>query len=76
MRKLALSSDIYTHNINVHCKTRNFDVGDYVMVRISPKHYPKTVGPFPTLESHGSNAYLLDLPGDMTISQSGKSNTI
>ena len=54
-----------------------FNVSEYVMVRIRPERIPKTfskklyaraMGPYSIIHKRGSNAYLLDLPNDMDIS--------
>ena len=58
-------------------RSEEFNVGDYVMVRICPEIIPKTflkklfarfTGPYSIIRKMGSNAYLLDLPNDMDIS--------
>ena len=70
MREYKLAAD-------VHRRSKEFNVGDYVMVRIRPKRIPKTfskklyvraMGPYSIIRKMGSNAYLLDLPNDMDIS--------
>ena len=62
---------------NVHRRSKEFNVGDHVMVRIRPERIPKTfskklyaraMGPYSIIRKMGSNAYLLDLPNDMDIS--------
>ena len=61
----------------MHRRSKEFNVGDYVMVRILPERIPKTclkklyarvMGPYSIIRKMGSNAYLLDLPNDMDIS--------
>ena len=58
-------------------RSEEFNVGDYVMIRIRPEIIPKTflkklyarvMGPYSIIRKMGSNAYLLDLPNDMDIS--------
>ncbi|GFY91156.1 hypothetical protein Acr_07g0013520 [Actinidia rufa] len=54
-----------------------FQVGDYVMVRIRPERYPsgtarklcaRSAGPFKVLKRIGPNAYVIDLPPESGIS--------
>ena len=61
----------------MHRRSKEFNVSDYVMVRIRPERIPKTfskklyarvMGPYSIIRKMGSNAYLLDLPNDMDIS--------
>ena len=62
---------------DVHRRSKEFNVGDHVMVRIRPeritktfskKLYARAMGPYFIIRKMGSNAYLLDLPNDMDIS--------
>ena len=62
----------------MHRRSKEFNVGEYVMVRIRPERIPKTfltklyaraMDPYSIIRKLGSNAYLLDLPNDMDISQ-------
>ena len=61
----------------MHRRSKEFNVGDHVMVRIRLERIPKTfskklyaraMGPYSIIRKMGSNAYLLDLPNDMDIS--------
>ena len=61
----------------MHRRSKEFNVGEYVMVRIHPERIPKTflkklyarvMGPYSIIHKLGSNAHLLDLPNDMDIS--------
>lgn len=54
----------------IHITGIEFKEGDYVMIPICPKHYPKnyikklhfwSLGPFPILRRLGCNACLFDL---------------
>ena len=76
-RKISLSNEEYKLIVDVHHRSKEFNVGEYVMVRIRPKRIPKTfskklyarvMGPYSIIHKLGSNAYLLDLPNDMNIS--------
>ena len=76
-RKISLSNEEYKLVVDVHRRSKEFNVGEYVMVRIrleripkmfSKKLYARTIGPFSIIRKLGSNAYLLDLPNDMDIS--------
>ena len=75
-RKFSLSNEEYKLAADVHRRSKEFNVGDYVMVRIRPERIPKTfskklyaraMGPYSIIRKMGSNAYLLDLPNDMDI---------
>ena len=76
-RKISLSNEEYKLAADVHHRSKEFNVGDHVMVRIRPERIPKTfskklyaraMGPYSIIRKMGSNAYLLDLPNDMDIS--------
>ena len=76
-RKFSLSNEEYKLATDVHRISKEFNVGDYVMVCIRLERIPKTcskklyaraMGPYSIIRKMGSNAYLLDLPNDMDIS--------
>ena len=76
-RKISLSNEEYKMAADVHRRSKEFNVGDYVMVcirleripkMISKKLYARAMGPYSIIRKMGSNAYLLDLPNDMDIS--------
>ena len=61
----------------MHYRSKEFNVSEYVMVRIRPERIPKkfskklyarAMSPYSIIRKLGSNAYLLDLPNDMDIS--------
>ena len=61
----------------MHHKSKEFNVSDYVMVRILPKRnpitfskkiYARAMGLYSIIRKLGSKVYLLDLPNDMDIS--------
>ena len=63
--------------VDVHRRSKEFNVGKYVMVRIRPERIPKTFSKklyaramtrYSIICKLGSNAYLLDLPNDIDIS--------
>ena len=69
-------NDIYKFVSDAYCRHREFKEGDYVMVRIFPERCPKnnvqklhvrTIGTNPILRRLGSNAYLIELPSNMSI---------
>ena len=41
-RKISLSNEEYNLAADVHRRSKEFNVGDYVMVRIRPERIPKT----------------------------------
>ena len=76
-QKISLSNENYKLVVDVHRRYEEFNIGEYVMVRIHPKRIPKTfskklytrvMGPYYIIRKLRSNAYLLDLPNDMDIS--------
>ena len=61
----------------MHHRYKEFNIGEYVMVRIRPKRIPKrfskklyarSMGLYFIIRKLGSNAYFLDFPNDMDIS--------
>ena len=61
----------------MHHRSKEFNVGEYVVVCIcheripkmfSKKRYARAMGSYSIIRKLGSNAYLLDLPNDMDIS--------
>ncbi|PON56934.1 hypothetical protein PanWU01x14_178000, partial [Parasponia andersonii] len=76
-RKIILSNDTYKLAANAHYRSREFNKGNYVMVRIYLECYSKmavkklharTLGPYLVLCRLRSNAYLIDLPSNISIS--------
>ena len=76
---ISLSNKEYKLVADVQRRSKEFNVGEYAMVRIRPKRIPKTfskkfyarsTGPYSIIHKLGSNAYLLDLPNDIDISPS------
>ena len=60
----------------MHRRSKEFNVGEYVVVHIrferipttfSKKLYERAMGPYSIIRKLGSNAYLLDFPNDMDI---------
>ena len=75
-QKIAQSNENYKLAANVHRRKLKFNKGDYVMVRIHPERFPKhpfkklfarAYGPYRILKHPCPNAYLIDLPFDLTI---------
>ncbi|KAF7142018.1 hypothetical protein RHSIM_Rhsim06G0128700 [Rhododendron simsii] len=76
-RKIALSNENYKLAADVSRRNQEFNEGDYVMVRIRLERYPKhffkklharAIGPHRIIRKLGPNAYLIELPSNMSIS--------
>uniref|UniRef100_A0A2N9H1I9 Reverse transcriptase n=1 Tax=Fagus sylvatica TaxID=28930 RepID=A0A2N9H1I9_FAGSY len=75
--KIQASNSQYKIHADIHQRHMEFQVGDYVMIRIRPERFPsrsvkklqvRSARPFKILKRVGPNAYLLDLPPDYGIS--------
>ena len=75
-RNISLSNE-YKLAADMHRRSKEFNVGDYVMVCIRPERIPKmfskklyarAMGPYSIIRKMGFNAYLLDLSNDIDIS--------
>ena len=58
-RKISLSNAEYKLVVDVHHRSKEFNVGEYVMVRIRPKRIPKTFSKKKLYKSHGPLFYHL-----------------
>ena len=67
----------YKTQASLHQRHLDFNVGDYVMIRIRLGWYPsgtvkklqaRSVDPFKVLKKLGPNAYVIDIPSDYGIS--------
>ena len=76
-RNISLSNEEYKLAADMHRRSKEFNVGDYVMVCIRPERIPKTfskklyaraMGPYSIIRKLGFNAYLFYLSNDMDIS--------
>ena len=76
-RKISLSNEEYKLAAIRHRRSKEFNVGEYVIVRIclerilkmfSKKLYARAIGPYYIIRKLGYNTYHLDLPNDMDIS--------
>ena len=74
--KIAQSNENYKL-ANAHRRSQEFNAGEYVLVRIHLERYPKNsfqklharaIGPHRIIRKFGPNAYLLDLPYNMSPS--------
>ena len=68
MRKISLSNEKYKLVVDVHRRSKEFNISDYVMVGIrleripktfSKKLYVKSMSPYSIIRKMWSNAYLL-----------------
>ena len=76
LRKISLSNEKNNLTANVHRRSKDFNVGEYIMVCIHPERIPKTFSKklyaramnlYSIIRKLRYNAYLLDLPNDMDI---------
>ena len=76
-RRINKSNAEYKKVADVHRVSKEFSVGDFVMVRVRPERFSKgvakklqarSIGPFKILQRVGTNAYVLELPPEMGIS--------
>ena len=76
-KQIQASNAQYKLQADLHRRHNEFNVGDYVMIRIRPERFPsganrklhaRSAGPFKVLQRVGPNAYVLDLPHDFGIS--------
>ena len=67
----------YKIHADIRRRHMEFQVGDYVMIRVRPEQFPfgavkklhaHSAGPFKVLKRVGPNAYVLELPSDYDIS--------
>ena len=76
-KHIQASNTQYKLQADLHRRHNEFNVGDYVMIRIRPERFSsganrklhaRSAGPFKVLQRVGPNAYVLDLPHDFGIS--------
>ena len=76
-KKIQVSNSQYKIHADTHRHYAEFQVRDYVMIRILPEQFPSrtikklhahSVNPFKVLKQMGPNAYVIDLPHDYDIS--------
>ena len=76
-QKINLNNEIYQKLANSRKRAKEFNLGDYVKIRLRPKRFPsgtlkklhaRGAGPFKMIKRIGSNAYVLELPPELGIS--------
>jgi hypothetical protein len=76
-RQIALHNDNYKLRVDSHRRHVEFQPGDLVLIHLHPERFPKgsvhklhprKAGPFKILKRLGLNAYLLDLPPNVSYS--------
>ena len=76
-KKIQASNFQHKIHADTHRRHTEFQVGDYVMIRIQPERFPsgtikklqaRSVESFKVLKRMGPNAYVIDLPHDYGIS--------
>ena len=77
IKRIHASNNQYKIQVDSRRRHLEFDVGDYVMIRIRPERFPsgavkklqaRSAGPFKVLKRIGSNAYIIDIPSTYGIS--------
>jgi len=75
--QIEKTNEAYKARANKHSKHLEFQPGDLVWLHLRKERFPsrrknklmaRSDGPFEVLEKVGSNAYKLQLPGDMAVS--------
>ncbi|KAJ0969778.1 hypothetical protein J5N97_022655 [Dioscorea zingiberensis] len=73
----TLSNASYKFAVDTHRRTKDFNEGDYVLVRVLSERFPphsfkklhaRAIGPYRIIQKLGPNAYRVDLPADLHIS--------
>jgi len=76
-KQIETSNAQYKLQADLRRRHNEFNVGDYILIRIRPERFPSganrklhahSAGPFKVLQRVGPNAYVLDLPYDFGIS--------
>ena len=76
-KKIQMSNEAYRHMANSRQRSKEFNEGDSVMIRLRPERFPpgtmkklhaRGAGPFKIIKKVGPNAYVLELPSDYGIS--------
>ena len=72
-----MSNEEYKYKANSHKRTKEFNEGDLVMIKLRPERFPpgtmkklhaRGAGPFKVIKKIGPNAYVLELPPEYGIS--------
>jgi hypothetical protein len=76
-KKIALSNESYKARVDAHRQVVEFQPKDLVLINLRPERFSKgslhklhsrRAGPFKVLKRLGDNAYLIDLPSNLTFS--------
>ena len=72
-KQITINNSKYKSIVNIHRRAKYFEVGDFVMIRVRPEHFPpgtfrklkvRGMGPFEVLSKVGENGYVIDIPND------------
>jgi len=76
-KEIQMSNEVYKHMADSRKRIKEFNEGDFVMIKHRPERFPpgtmkklhaQGAGPFKIIKKVGSNAYVLELPPDYGIS--------
>ena len=79
-KQIQASNTQYKLRADLHRQHNEFNMGDYVIIRIRPRRFPsgtnkkfhaRSARPFIVLQQVGLNVYVLDLPLDLDLNTKG-----